>query len=172
MSKNNIIFEHWRKFALLSSDKQQKYFRRKIKDGHTVKCVSARDVFTDDELRKIHAYCMIEPKMCYRTAFRLTNLFPDRVKYVEGEVTIFNGGIGIDHAWNLVDGTHYVDLTFELALGEDVTRETYVALGEYDTDVIRDVAVKTQTYGNVYNELYLDKMNKKTKKAKNYGKVD
>ena len=163
MNKNNIIFEHWRSFAKLSGGMQRKFFERKVRDGHTVKCVSAEDVFTHDELSRIIRYCNIEPKMCYRTAYRLANLFQNRVKYVEGEVTIFNGGLGIDHAWNLVDGEHYVDLTFEYALHEDVTRETYVALGEYDVDTIRDIAAKTQMYGNVYNELFINE-NYKPKK--------
>ena len=161
MKKNNIIFEHWRSFAKLTSGLQKKFFSQKVRDGHTVKCVSAKDVFTDDEMKKIKSFCNIEPKMCYRTAYLLTNLFPDRVKYVEGEVTIFNGGFGIEHAWNLVDGQHYIDLTFEFAVNADVTKETYVALGEYDVDVICGVAAKTQVYGNVYNELFINKNNKK-----------
>lgn len=74
--------------------RQQEYFQQKIKDGHVTKCVSARDVFTPAEMKRINQYCQIEPKMCYRTAYRLANLFPDRIKYVEGEVTIFNGGNG------------------------------------------------------------------------------
>ena len=161
-NKNNIIFEHWRTFARMTDGRQKDFFVQKTKDGHTVKCVSALDVFTKDELRRIKTYCQIEPKMCYRTAYKLANLFPERVKYVEGEVTIFNGGLGIEHAWNLVDGEHYVDLTLEFALREDVTKETYVALGEYEVDVIREIASETKIYGNVYNELFI----KKTKNKK------
>lgn len=163
MPSNNIIVEHWRQFALLSSGRQQEYFQQKIKDGHVTKCVSARDVFTPAEMKRINQYCQIEPKMCYRTAYRLANLFPDRIKYVEGEVTIFNGGIGIDHAWNLVDGEHYVDLTFEFALNEDVTKETYVALGEYDIHTIRDVASNLQVYGGVYGYLWTKNNKPKSK---------
>ena len=162
LPKNNIIFEHWRQFALLSSGKQSEYFQQKIKDGHVTKCVSAKDVFTPAEMKRIKEYCQIEPKMCYRTAYLLANLFPRRVRYVEGEVTIFNGGIGIDHAWNLVDDEHYVDLTFEFALNEDVTEETYVALGEYDTNTIHKVAHELQVYGGVYGYLYT--INNKSKK--------
>lgn len=164
MNKNNIIFEQWRSFAKLTSGLQQKFYEQKVRDGKTVKCVSAKDVFTKDEIEKIRRYCMIEPKMCHRTAYRLANLFPDRVKYVEGGVTIFNGGFGVEHAWNLVDGQHYVDLTFEYALNKDVTKETYVALCEYDVDVIREIAAETLVYGNVYNELFIKKNYKPTKK--------
>ena len=164
MDKNNIIFENWRMFATLTDGLQKAFYDQKIKDGHVVKCVSVNDVFTKDELSKIRDYCMLEPKQCFRTSYKLANLFPKRVKYIEGEVTILNGGIGIDHAWNLVDGTHYVDLTFELALNEEVTRKTYVAIGEYDVDTIRDVAFNTRVYGGVYNNLFLKKNYKRIKK--------
>lgn len=163
MDRNNVIFRHWETWLNLASEKQRKYFQKKLKDGHTVKCVSVKDVFTEDEMAKIKRYCMIEKHMCFRTAYRLSNLFPDRVKYVEGEVTVLNGGLGIEHAWNLVDGKHYVDLTFELALKEDVTKETYVALGEYNVDTIRDVACKTMVYGGVYDRLFIDDIICKTK---------
>ena len=107
-----------------------------------------------------------EKRMCFKNAHMLTCLFPDRVKYVEGEVTICGGGIGIEHAWNLVDGEHYVDLTFELALGEDVTKEGYVMLGSYDSKTLRRVTHKTGYYGGIYNQLYLDALNKKEKRNK------
>ena len=157
---NNVILEQWKFFATVTDGYQKKYYERKLKDAHAIKCVSAHDVFTPQELERIFAYCQIEKRMCFRTAYRLANLFPDRVKYVEGEVTIFNGALGIEHAWNLVDGEHYVDLTFEFALQEDVTKEVYVALGEYDVDMIRDVACETQIYGDVWNHLSIKQIKK------------
>ena len=167
MDKNNVVFQHWDAWSKLASKMQSNYFKRKLKVGRTVKCVSVYDVFTKDEIAKIKRYCMIEQHMCYRTAYRLANLFPERVKYIEGEVVILNGGLSIEHAWNLVDGEHYVDLTFELALKENVTDRTYVALGEYNVDVIRDVACETHVYGGVYDKLYFDEIKKKESKTKN-----
>lgn len=167
MRKDSIIFEHWGMFRELASGRQREYFDKKLKDGHTIKCVSAKDVFTSDELKAIEIYCDIEPKMCYRTAYKLANLFPNRVKYVEGEATIFNGGLCIEHAWNLVDGEHYVDLTFEFALNKDVTKQTYVALGEYDLKTIRKVACETKLYGGVYDHLCISDIKNKERKTKN-----
>jgi len=166
---NNVILEQWKFFATVTDGYQKKYYERKLKDAHAIKCVSAHDVFTPQELERIFIYCQIEKKMCFRTAYRLANLFPDRVKYVEGEVTIFNGALGTEHAWNFVDGEHYVDLTFEFALKEDVTKETYVALKEYDVDVISKVAARNQVYGNVYGTLFADwvKQDKAKKKRNN-----
>lgn len=167
MDRNNAIFRHWGVFSELANPVQSEYFKRKIKVGKTIKCVKLEDVFTRDEIaHKIIPYVRAEKNMCFRTAYRLTNLFPDRVKYVEGEVEVLNGGLGIEHAWNLVDGEHYVDLTFELALGEDVTTQTYVALGAYDVDVIRDVACETMVYGGVYDRLYLREIKNKKSKTK------
>lgn len=161
---SNTIMEQWKFFATITDGYQRAYYERKLKDAHEIKCVSARDVFTPQELERIFLYCQIEKRMCYRTAYRLANLFPDRVKYVEGEATIPKFGFGIEHAWNLVDDEHYVDLTLEFALERDVTNETYVALGEYNVDVIRKVAADTQIYGNVYNQLFIKKYYKPIKK--------
>ena len=169
MSSNRIT-EQWRFLAELTQGNQKEYFERKVKDGHEVKCVSVDDVFTEEELDRIHEYCRIEPKMCFRTAYMLTTLFPSRVKYVEGELAVLNGNLGIEHAWNLVDGQHYVDLTLEIALGNDVTKETYVALGEYDVNVMRDVACETRMYGGVYNTMFIREIKKKERKQKRQGK--
>lgn len=168
MDKNNVIFQKWKTFATLTNERQREYFKQKMKDGHTIKCVSIRDVFTDEEIKQIKSYCMVEQNMCFRTAYRLTNIFPKRVKYVEGEVTIFNGALGIEHAWNLVDGCHYIDLTFELALSRDVTKETYVALGAYDVHDISKVAGDTQVYGGVYDYLLIKKIKEKERKTKKH----
>lgn len=162
----NAITEGWRMCAEFTSGHQRDYYKSMLKDANEVRCVSAEDVFTKKELEQVMAYCKIEPKMCYRTAFLLSNLFPERVRYVEGEVAMLNGAIGIPHAWNLVDGTHYVDLTFEYALHEDVTKKTYVMVGNYDVDVVRDVALETGLYGNVYNELFLRKIKSNNKLKK------
>ena len=167
MSKTDAIFMAWRTYKTLTQgQKQSDFFAQKLKDGKIVTCVPLCEVFDEREINIIKQLVRPEKRMCFKNAHILTSLFPDRVKYVEGEVTICGGGIGIEHAWNLVDGEHYVDLTFELALGEDVTKEGYVALGEYDAKTLRRVTHKTGYYGGIYNQLYLDALNKKAKRNK------
>ena len=167
MSKTDAIFMAWRTYKTLTrGQKQSDFFAQKIKDGKIVTCVRLDDVFSKEEIELIKMAVRPEKRMCFKNAHILTSLFPDRVKYVEGEVTICGGGIGIEHAWNLVDGEHYVDLTFELALGEDVTKEGYVMLGAYDAKTLRRVTHKTGYYGGIYNQLYLDALNKKEKRNK------
>ena len=167
MSKTDAIFMAWRTYKKLTQgQKQSDFFAQKLKDGKIVTCVRLEDVFSEEEIEVIKQVVRPEKRMCFKNAHILTSLFPDRVKYVEGEVTICGGGIGIEHAWNLVDGEHYVDLTFELALGEDVTKEGYVMLGAYDAKTLRRVTHKTGYYGGIYNQLYLDALNKKAKRNK------
>lgn len=162
MNKTDVIFENWRMFAKLTNGQPQgAFFESKICDGRAVKVVALCDVFTRDEIRKIVRYVKPEQKMCFKNAHLLTMLFPNRVKYVEGEVTILNGGMGIEHAWNLVDNEHYVDVTFELALDADVTQEGYVALGVYDAKTLRRITHKTGYYGGIYQNLYIHKLNKR-----------
>lgn len=86
----------------------------------------------------------------------LATLFPD-VLYCEGKVTCF-GSLSIDHAWNKV-GDKYVDITLELALQQDVTEEQYMVLGEYDEKTINKVAQQTGYYGQIFQALYLSKVN-------------
>ena len=167
MSKTKTIIKAKRTNKTLTQGQKQKdFFAQKLKDGKIVTCVRLEDVFSEEEIELIKMAVRPEKRMCFKNAHILTSLFPDRVKYVEGEVTICGGGIGIEHAWNLVDGEHYVDLTFELALGEDVTKEGYVMLGAYDAKTLRRVTHKTGYYGGIYNQLYLDALNKKAKSNK------
>jgi hypothetical protein len=162
MSKTDAIFMAWRTYKTLThGQKQSDFFAQKLKDGKIVTCVPLCEVFDAKEIDVIKQVVRPEKRMCFKNAHMLTCLFPDRVKYVEGEVTICGGGIGIEHAWNLVDGEHYVDLTFELALGEDVTKEGYVMLGAYDAKTLRRVTHKTGYYGGIYQNIYINKLNKR-----------
>lgn len=167
MNNTDAIFMAWRTYKTLThGQKQSDFFAKKLKDGKIVTCVPLCEVFDEKEIEVIKQVVRPEKRMCYKNAHMLTSLFPNRVKYVEGEVTICGGGIGIEHAWNLVDGEHYVDLTFELALGNDVTKEGYVALGAYDAKTLRRVTNKTGYYGGIYGQLYLDALNKKERRNK------
>ena len=167
MNKTDAIFMAWRTDKTLTQgQKQSDFFAQKLKDGKIVTCVRLEDVFSKEEIELIKMAVRPEKRMCFKNAHILTSILPERVKYVEGEVTILNGGLGIEHAWNLVDGEHYVDLTFELTLGEDVTKEGYVMLGAYDANTLRRVTRKTGYYGGIYNQLYLDALNKKAKSNK------
>ena len=131
--KQNAILTQTEYFAKGCDGLHKKFYEQQLQDFHEVKCVKLSDIFTNDEVRTI--------KMA--------------VQYVEGQVTIFNGAFGVEHAWNKVDDK-YVDLTFELALGEDPTKELYMALGEYNLNTITMVTSETGYYGSIYNQRFIN----------------
>lgn len=134
-----------------SSDKQKMYYEKRIEDAFECYCVRLSDVFTKEEIKKIKDYVQPKQKMCYMNAYRMTSLFPDRVKYVEGEVTLMKS-FGIEHAWNLIDDRYYVDVTMELALNSsELCEQEYTGLGKYNVETIEKIANETGVYGGVYN---------------------
>lgn len=146
--KSSLI-EDINAFAVLASGNQQKYYQDLLKVIEPVKMVSMKEVFSPEEIAKIKRLVRPKKKMCYRNAHLLTCLFPDRVKYVDGRVEVWNVGLPIDHAFNKV-GDKYVDITFDMVWGEDVEKLDYIKFGEYDIDQIDNVAEKTGYYGECY----------------------
>lgn len=155
VAKQNAILTQTEYFAKVCDGLQKKFYEQQLQDYHEVKCVRLSEVFTKEEIRTIKMVVKPKKKECYRNAHLLTALFPDRVQYVEGQVAIFNGAFGIEHAWNKVDG-EYVDVTFELALGEKPEEELYMALGEYNLTTITMVTSETGYYGSIYNERFIN----------------
>ena len=153
--KQNAILTQTEYFAKICDGLQKKFYEQQLQDFHEVKCVKLSDIFTNDEIRTIKMAVKPKKKECYRNAHLLTALFHDRVQYVEGQVAILNGAFSVEHAWNKVDDK-YVDLTFELALGEDPTKELYMALGEYNLTAITMVTSDTGYYGSIYNQIFIN----------------
>ena len=110
IAEQNAIITQLKQFASLGSDRQKVFYEQQIKDLQKVHVVSVHDVFTQDEIRRIKKIVRPLPRMCYRNAHRMVEIFPDKCQYVEGFTTIFNGGFPIEHAWNKV-GDVYVDVT-------------------------------------------------------------
>lgn len=131
---------------------QKKYYQQVLDSAKEIDVVLLNEVFTKEEIRDIKRYARPEKKMCYKNATLLMQLFPDKVKYVEGRVSVC--GLGIDHAFNKV-GDKYIDVTFELCLREDVRCHDYISIGEYDIDTVAKVIVETKQYGNVFKSLLL-----------------
>lgn len=136
---------------------QQAFFLKQARDARPVQVSSVFSVFSPAELRLIKT--IIKPKkgQCYRNAALLTELFPDKCKYVEGFG--WNRILKVEHAFNRV-GDKYVDITWELVLGEDVTAIPYVALIEASRDeVLEDICAHDNTTGDYYLHNYLKKLN-------------
>lgn len=140
---------------------QAELFKQKVKDADSVDICSVYDVFSNEEIDRIKKYINPQPKCCYENAYKLSDRFYDRdIKYVEGYLNM--KGLPIEHAFNCVDGK-YVDITIELALDRDVKEDTYVKIGEFDIDEVREVLVENGYYGNIYDSIFLKKYKENVK---------
>ena len=153
----NSIRQELESFAKLCSGTQRKFYEQQLKDLKDVRVVPLREVFSAEEIKRIKKYVQPKPKMCYRNAHRLCEVFPEKgIEYVEGYTTIFDGTFPIEHAWNKV-GDKYVDITFELALKNDVTKEIYMSLGVYSWRTLLQTSLATGCYGDIYRTTYINK---------------
>ena len=158
VAEQNAIITKLKQFASLGSDKQKVFIEQQIKDLQKVHVVSVHDVFTHYEIQRIKKIVRPLPRLCYRNAHRMVELFPDKCQYVEGFTTKFNGEFPIEHAWNKV-GDVYVDVTYEMALKSEVTKDLYMALGTYNLMTITQSASETGYYGGIYTHRYIKSLN-------------
>ncbi len=109
-----------------------------------------------DRIRQIKRVLRPKKHQCYRNAALLTELFPGRVKYVEGFG--WNRIVKVEHAFNRV-GDKYVDITWEMVLKENVTTFPYVALIEAERDdVMADIQAHDNTTGDYYLHKYIERL--------------
>lgn len=143
-----MVREYVKSLVELTKDSNLGNFYKKVDENiHEVKMSRLCEVFTPNEIRLIKTSVNPQKKQCYKNATLLTLLFPDKVKYVEGYADV--SGFPVEHAFNKING-QYVDITFELALGDDELKE-YYAYGEYNIEEIERVVLETEVYGGVFN---------------------
>jgi len=152
-------------FAKSSSGVQQALFKQKIEDADSVDIVSIKDVFTDEEIKEIKKRINPQAKCCYENAWKLCDRFSYEgnhdIKYCEGYLNF--QGLPIEHAFNKVDGK-YIDITVELALKKEL-EDTYVTVGEYTTDEVRNILLQNGFYGEIYNTIFLNKYKENIKQT-------
>lgn len=152
-------------FGKYASGYQKYLFDKKAKDADSVEICSLNEVFTPQEIEEIKRRVNPQPKMCYENAWKLMDRFyyekNHDIKYCEGYLNV--KGLPIEHAFNKVDGK-YVDCTIELALGRDVKEDTYVVVGEFDEDEVRNILIENGFYGNIYDSIELKKFKELNKK--------
>ena len=153
-------------FAKNCSGYQQKLFQDKANDANSIDVVPLSEVFTKEEIEEIKKRVKPQKKACYENAYKLCDRFEYEgkhdIKYCEGYLNM--KGFPIEHAFNKVDGK-YVDITIELALGNDVTEDTYVSYCEYDVDTVREILLQNEYYGNIYDTIKLNSYKEKIDKA-------
>ena len=155
-TKENSLIVELRTFAKLIGEegKQAEFYRQMLRDAKPIEVVRLSEVFSPAEVKAIEVLVYPKKKQCYRNATLLSHInhiFPD-VKYVEGKMTCC-GAFGIEHAWNKV-GDKYVDITMELVLDRDPTKEEYMALGEYDRETVISICRELGYYESIYPILY------------------
>lgn len=167
MEKENFIIGQIRQIASITSGRQKEFFTFKLEHAKAVTPVSIRDVFTTEEIERIKREVRPEKKHCFKNATLMTQYFPD-VVYVEGELGIA-GVIGTEHAFNR-RGDKYFDVTVEMCLGNDVTKESYVSiLEEDDKDALIWFNMDTKTYGAYipyYYQNFNNESHRRLKEAK------
>lgn len=156
--EENLLINDIKNWAKITSGKQLQYFNQMLKDAKVIKVVPISEVMSKEDIDFIKRTIKPKSKMCYKNSHLLTLYFPEAL-YVEGKVTVLNS-FGIDHAFNKI-GDKYIDITMELALKKDITKEEYISLGEYDFETIRRITTRTEVFGNIYNELYLENIKQK-----------
>ena len=153
-------------FAQNMSGVQAELFKQKAEDADSIDIVPLNEVFTEQEIQEIKRRLRPQPKMCYENAYKLMDRFSydsnHEIEYVEGYINM--KGFPIEHAFNKVDGK-YVDVTIELALGKDPTEDTYVKIGEFDLDTVREILLQNQYYGQIYETIFLNKYKENVKGA-------
>lgn len=145
-------------FAQNMSGVQAELFKQKAEDADSIDIVRLNDVFTEQEIQEIKRRVRPQQKMCYENAYKLMDRFAydsdHEIEYVEGYINM--KGFPIEHAFNKVDGK-YVDITVELALRKDPSEDTYVKIGEFDLDTVREILLQNQFYGQIYETIFLNK---------------
>lgn len=151
-------------FAKNMSGVQQEFYKKMKEDADSVDIVPLKEVFSDKEIKEIKKRVNPKPKACYENAWKLCDRFEfdsnHNIKYCEGYLNM--KGLPIDHAFNKVDGK-YVDITIELALNREI-EDTYVVVGEYDTDKVREILLQNGFYGDIYKTIFLNSYKEKIDK--------
>ena len=146
-----------KQLADITSGVQKDYYTAIYNNSKEIKCISIYDVMSEKEIQIIKKYISPQKKECYKNATRLTMLFPDKIKYCEGKLSVY--GFGIDHAFNKI-GDNYIDITAEFALGEDVTENDYLVYAEYDAETVDDVLIKNEFYGDIFQTIFKENLKK------------
>ena len=162
MEKENFMISHLKRLASITSGRQREFFIFELQNANEVAPVSIHDVFTTEEIERIKREVRPEKKHCIKNATLMTQYFPD-VVYVEGELGIA-GVIGTEHAFNR-RGDKYFDITVEICLGKDVTKESYISiLEEDDKDALTQFNIDTKIYG-AYIPYYHEKFNNESHRS-------
>ena len=146
MEENFYLIENIRKIKdMLCEGKQKDFWNSKLIRAKKIKMSSIYDVFDKETVEYIKDTVNPQPKQCFKNAQKFVMNFPLFNEYVEGEWGFSELGIGIEHAFNKIKDK-YVDITAELVLGKDVTKEDYISVIEIKDEKVLNYCQKYQEY--------------------------
>lgn len=144
MEEKFYLLENMKRIESIVSGKQKKFWSLKLSKAKHIHVSSIYDVFDKETVEYIKEVVRPKPKRCFANAQRFAINFPAFNKYVEGEWGM-GGCIGIEHAFNCINGV-YVDITAELVLGYDVTKEDYLSIIEISDEKVLEYCRKFEAY--------------------------
>lgn len=144
MEEKFYLLENMKRIESIVSGKQKKFWSLKLSKAKHIHVSSIYDVFDKETVEYIKEVVRPKTKQCFANAQRFVMNFPAFNKYVEGEWGM-GGCIGIEHAFNCINGV-YVDITAELVLGYDVTKEDYLSIIEISDEKVLEYCRKFEAY--------------------------
>ncbi len=116
------------------------------KDGKVIKCKSYKsdpklEQIVEDDLKFGNSPQM---KECYRNAWMIASLNSREIDVIVGYSAAL-GAIPIEHAWNYYRPKKiYFDLTFEMCLKKDPSKETYLQIIKTDAGKATKIMMSTK----------------------------
>lgn len=141
--KGEDMIETIKTFSKLCGDTAQgRFYKTKADKAKPIHLTSVKELFSEEELKKLLRD--VKPKMhgCFQTAQRLSMFYG--FEYVEGEWGV-GGGLGIEHAFNR-KGDKYFDLTSEIVLNKNVEEEEFLSIAEFSANFVRNVCLELKVY--------------------------
>lgn len=157
--RHKAMLDFFRQISSFDSlnDAQARYYADLLQCAHPVRVVSAREVWSADTVKLLRRGIRPAKKECYRTAALLAMATGGEARYVEGQ--FWASCIGVDHAFNYIPSKGvFVDFTAEFALGYKPEDEAYIAFKDFSNEQLFEIIEKNGYYGNIYNEVYLRKI--------------
>ena len=133
--KGEYMIEALRAVSQLCGDTEQgRFYKAKSDQAKPIHLTSVRELFSEEELKKLLEDVKTQVHGCFQTAQRLSMFHG--FEYVEGEWGV-GGGLGIEHAFNR-KGTKYFDLTSEIVLKKNIEDEEFVSVAEFSQNFVRE----------------------------------
>ncbi len=141
--KGEYMIEAMRAVSQLCGDTEQGHFyKAKADQAKPIHLTSVRELFSEEELKKLLEDVKPQVHGCFQTAQRLSMFHG--FEYVEGEWGV-GGGLGIEHAFNR-RGDKYFDLTSEIVLKKNIEDEEFVSVAEFSRNFVRKACLDLQVY--------------------------